>query len=73
VKSVVGALREAAEAEVRALSPERRVALALRLGDDDLEIYRDAQGLDRKGALAELRRRRRSGRQPSRCLEDDDA
>jgi len=68
VPSVADALRSEAEAEIRSLSSSERVELALRLGDDDVEIYRAARRLDRNAAEAELRRRRQQGRQPCRCL-----
>ena len=51
------------------MSPDERVATALRLGDEDLENFRRAHGLNREEALEELRRRRQAGRIPCRCME----
>jgi len=61
--------REEARA-LAALSADERVALALRLGDDDLEIYRHAQGLDREDALTALRQARQAGRVRCPCMEE---
>jgi hypothetical protein len=68
---VADVFRAEAEAEMRSLSPGERVALAFRLGDDDVEVYRTARDLDRGAAETELRRRRLEGRQPCRCLKVD--
>jgi len=51
------------------MRPDERVAMALRLGDEDLENFRRAHGLSREEALEELRRRRQAGRIPCRCME----
>jgi len=51
------------------LSPAERVALALELGDDDREIFRNAVGLSDEAALHELRRRRQIGRVPCSIFE----
>jgi hypothetical protein len=51
-----------------ALSAGERVALALRLGDDDLEVFRAARGLGREEALRALRRARQAGRHHCGCL-----
>ncbi len=53
-----------------AMSADERVALAFRLGDEDLEIYRRARGLSREVALRRLRMARQVGRVPCRCLEE---
>jgi hypothetical protein len=50
------------------LSLQERLDLIFRLGDEDLEMVCGAQGLDRQGGLALLRRRRQQGRQPSACM-----
>ena len=53
-----------------AMSADERVSLALRLGDDDLEIYRMARGISRDEALRRLRMARQAGRVRCRCLEE---
>ncbi len=53
-----------------AMSADERVALAFRLGDEDLEIYRRAWGVSREVALRRLRMARQAGRVPCRCLEE---
>ncbi len=62
MRSVADDLRREDARALAALSAAERVALALRLGDDDLETFRAANGLDREGALRALRRARQSGR-----------
>ena len=66
---MVADLRARADAEVRALSPAERLALAFRLGDEDLESFRAAHGLDPRAAMRLLERRRQATRQPSACLD----
>ena len=51
------------------MSASERVALALELGDQDLEIFRLAHGLSANEALRELRRRRQAGRVPCSFFE----
>ena len=51
------------------MTPAERVELSLRLGDDDLEVFRLAHCLSHEEARRELSRRRQQGRIPSRCLE----
>jgi hypothetical protein len=68
VRSVADELRQRDREEVRKLSPEERIALALELGERDLEIFCRFQGLDRKEALRLLERRRQAGRRYSRCM-----
>jgi hypothetical protein len=53
------------------LSPAERVSLALELGDQDREIFRDSAGLSEEAALHELRRRRQIGRTPCSFFEDE--
>lgn len=52
------------------LTPEARVELALKLGDEDLALFCQAQGVDRETGLRLLQRRRQSGRRPSKCMAD---
>jgi hypothetical protein len=44
--------------------------LALRLGEESLELFRQANGLDRKTAVQLLQRRRQAGRTPSKCMSE---
>ena len=69
VKSAASTLRARDAAEVRHMTPEERLALAFRLGDEDLESFRVANGLDRPTAIRLLERRRQATRLPSACLE----
>jgi hypothetical protein len=68
MRSVADDLRQRDREAVLKLSPEERIALALRLGDEDLELFCRAQGLDRSEAIRVLQRRRQAGRRPSRCM-----
>lgn len=60
-------LRLESIASARTLTAEERIARALRLGDDDVEIFRRARGLSPDAALRVLRRSRQTGRRASRC------
>jgi len=68
MRSVADDLRRRDREAVLKLSPEERIALALRLGDEDLELFCRTQGLDRSEAIRILQRRRQAGRRPSRCM-----
>lgn len=72
MRSVADLLRAEDRAAVAALSPAERVALALALGERDLQAFRLAHQppLDRGEAAHRLQRRRQVGRRPSRCLEE---
>jgi hypothetical protein len=72
VRSVADSLREEDRAELAALTPGERVALALALGDRDLETFRLAQcpRLSRDEAVRILERRRQATRRPCRCIEE---
>jgi len=68
MRSVADDLRRRDREAVLKLSPEERIALALRLGDEDLELFCRTQGLDRSEAIRILQRRRQAGRRYSRCM-----
>ncbi len=70
MQSVADDLREELQDEVLRLSFEERMALALRLGERGLELFRQASGLDRETAIRELQRQRQAGRTPSKCMSD---
>ena len=69
MKSVASTLRFRDAATVRDMSPEERLKLAFRLGEEDLESFRATHGVDRRTAIRLLERRRQATRQPSACLE----
>jgi len=66
VRSIADGLREQTIARVLALTVAERIALAFRLGDDDLSLYVRASGLEGDEARRRLRARRQIGRTPSR-------
>jgi hypothetical protein len=68
--SVADRLREEDRRDVRSMTPDARVKLALALGRRDLETFRAARGLDAATAGRLLQRRRQAGRRPSACLAD---
>jgi hypothetical protein len=68
MRSVADDLRQRDREAVLKLSPEERIALALQLGERDLEIFCRFQGLEREEALRILQRRRQAGRRYSRCM-----
>jgi hypothetical protein len=71
MRSVADLLRDEERAALLALAPSERVALALALGERDLESYRLAQRppLSREGAIRHLERRRQASRRASACLD----
>jgi hypothetical protein len=68
--SVADDLRDRLRQEIRQLSIEERLEQAYRLGEEGLEMFRQANGLDRETAIRLLQRRRQAGRTPSRCMSD---
>ena len=65
MRSVANDLRALTLARVLALPVDARIALALSLGDDDLDRFVQSSGLERKKALDRLRAQRQHGRRPS--------
>jgi nucleosome binding factor SPN SPT16 subunit len=70
MKSVADDLRNELQEEMRKLSVEERIQIALRLGEEGLERFRQANGLDRETAIRLLERRRQAGRIPSKCMSE---
>jgi hypothetical protein len=52
------------------LSVQERLDLALHLGIEEVEFFRQANGLDEKTARRILERRRQAGRTPSKCMSE---
>jgi len=70
MKSVADDLRDELREKMRQLSVQERLDLALHLGEESLELFRQANGLDRKTAIRLLQRRRQAGRRPSKCMSE---
>lgn len=70
MKSVADDLRAELREEINRLSVEERLELMLRLGEEGLELFRQANGLDRETAIRLLQRRRQAGRTPSKCMSE---
>ena len=69
VSSIARDLRAKTSARVLEMSVNDRIALALSLGDDDLEQFVRASGLNRNEARLRLIGQRRRGRTPSGCAD----
>lgn len=67
--SVAALLRLRQRAELGALSAGERIALALRLGDQSLDLFCAKRGIDRESALRIRRGLLQRRRRPSACLE----
>lgn len=67
MKSVADQLRRDIVERVRAMTVSQRIALALSLGEADLDLYMRTTGKSREDALRELSARRRLGRVASRA------
>ena len=65
MRSVADELRRRTFAHVLDLTPAARIALALSLGDDDLDLFVRTSGLDRDEARRRLIAQRQIGRAPS--------
>jgi hypothetical protein len=72
MRSIVASLRQEDRAALAGLTDAERVALALALGQRDVETFRLAQHppLSRAEAVRALERRRQAGRRRSACLEE---
>jgi hypothetical protein len=53
------------------MTPGERFALSVRLGEEGLAQFMSANSLDRERAIQAIKRSRRIGRRPSRCLDED--
>jgi len=75
MRSVADQLRLDTQAQVRALPVMARIALSLRLGDEDVALYAAHMNLDPHEARRRLHAQRARGRRDSRVarLDDDDA
>jgi hypothetical protein len=65
MRSVADELRGRTIAHVLGLTPAARIALALSLGDVDLDLFVRTSGLDRDEARRRLSAQRQTGRAPS--------
>lgn len=70
MKSVADDLRTELREEINRLSIDERIELTLRLGEEGLELFQQANGLDRETAIRLLQRRRQAGRTPSKCMSE---
>ena len=71
MRSIVDGLRHESAQALARLTAAERVALALRLGDDDVTLHRSAHRLTEGESRAALRRARAVGRVPSRANDAD--
>ena len=67
MQSIADDLRRDTAARVSRLSVQERIALALYLGDADLDLYIKTSGKNRNQALSDLRAQRARLRTPSRA------
>ncbi len=68
--SVADELRRRDQKAALKLSPEERAELALKLGDEEVAAFCNAQGVDRETGTRILQRRRQASRRQSKCLSD---
>ncbi len=54
--------------EVLRMTPAERLALSVRLGEEDLANFVAASGLSRDEAIEHIRKQRQAGRRKSRCM-----
>lgn len=65
-------IRDAQLARFAAMTPDERVTLARQLGENDLRSYMINHGIDRRSAVAHVKRAHRAGRRPSASADDGD-
>ena len=70
-RSVLSSARGRAQ-RLAAMTPEQRILLAERLGEESLTTYMSVQGVDRRTAVARIKATRRMGRRPSRAADVDE-
>ena len=70
MRSVADDLGDEQVRDVLKMTPEDRILLASKLGEEGLRFFMATNGLTREEALAEIRRQRNAGRTPSRCMGD---
>jgi hypothetical protein len=70
MKSVADDLRNELREEFARLPLEERIAQMLRLGEEDLRRFCEANGHDRETGLRLLQRQRQAGRTPSKCISE---
>jgi hypothetical protein len=66
-------LRRERQQRELAMTAAERFALADRLREEGIAAYMSSHGLDRESAIRAIRKSRRLGRRPSRCLDGLDA
>jgi hypothetical protein len=69
MRSVADDLRDEGRRRVLAMTPDERRELALRLGDEDVDLFSRARGLSEADARRVITRRRQHGRRPSRAAQ----
>ncbi|MBL8138338.1 MAG: hypothetical protein JNL48_17070 [Acidobacteria bacterium] len=70
--AVAHAVSQEQRAQIAAMTPADRVALALRLGEEGLAAFAALHGVDRQTAIARIRATRRVGRRPSASADADE-
>ena len=66
------ALDRARAARIAAMTPDERIRLAVRLGEEGLAAFMMTHGLDRATAIARIKATRRLGRRRSTSAEAND-
>ena len=69
---VAAELRKEQRDAVMKLPLEERIALAQRLGAEAAALFAAVRGIDLASAERHLKKQRRAGRRPSKCMEDLD-
>jgi hypothetical protein len=67
-----GAIARRRMERLAAMTPDERVVLAVRLGEEGLASYVETHGVDRRTAVARIKATRRLGRRPSVCAEAEE-
>lgn len=70
MRSVADDLRTRDRETFRRLPLEERLKLVFALGEADLALFCQTQGIDREAGVRLLQRRRQADRRPSQCMSE---
>ncbi len=71
MRSVADELKQQQQRELMAMTPAARIEMAIALSNEGLDFFAATHGISLEEARRRIRKQRRAGRTPSRCMEDE--